>query len=71
MNTIKPRKILRVRAVMDRTGLGHTSLYKLMSEGKFPRPIKIEGIQAVGWDSERVDAWIAKQLDSTDEKISA
>lgn len=56
------RRILRLPAVKDATGLGRTKIYELMKEGSFPKARRIAGAQAVGWDSLEIDAWIAEQL---------
>jgi prophage regulatory protein len=55
------RRILRRADVEARCGFKRAHLYKLISDGKFPRPLRI-GIRAVGWDSVEVDQWIADQL---------
>lgn len=56
------RRIMRIAAVKEATGLGKTTIYDLMKEGRFPRARRIAGAHAVGWDSLEVEAWIAKQL---------
>lgn len=55
------RRILRRPEVEARCGFKRAHLYKLIDEGKFPRPVRI-GVRAVGWDSFEVDQWIADQL---------
>lgn len=51
------RKLLRVREVLDRTGLRRSTLYRLMAEGKFPRPRQL-GMRAVAWVESEVEEWI-------------
>ena len=55
------RRILRRADVEARCGFKRAYLYKLIRDGKFPRPLRI-GIRAVGWDSVDIDQWIAEQL---------
>jgi len=55
------RRILRRPEVEARCGFKRAHLYKLIGEGKFPRPLRI-GIRAVGWDSIEIEQWIAEQL---------
>ncbi|WP_129647322.1 AlpA family transcriptional regulator [Peristeroidobacter agariperforans] len=55
------RRILRRPEVEARCGFKRAHLYKLIEEGKFPRPVRI-GVRAVGWDSVEVHQWIADQL---------
>lgn len=55
------RRILRRADVEVRCGFKRAHLYKLIRDGKFPRPMRI-GIRAVGWDSVDIERWIAEQL---------
>lgn len=55
------RRILRRPEIEARCGFKRAHLYKLIDEGKFPRPVRI-GARAVGWDSVEVDQLIADQL---------
>lgn len=50
-------KYLRRAAVEDMTGLSCTTIYKLMSEGTFPRPVKLTG-RAVAWPETAVADWL-------------
>nr|WP_313403994.1 AlpA family transcriptional regulator [Pseudomonas sp.] len=59
--TTQPRHIMRLPKVMAATGLGRAWIYQLMADGKFPKAHKI-GLRAVGWNSQEIEAWIAKQL---------
>ena len=49
--------IERLNAVKVRTGLSRSTIYKMMSEGKFPASMKL-GERAVGWKSSDVTDWI-------------
>lgn len=55
------RRILRRSDVERKTGFKRSYLYSLMSQGKFPKSIRI-GARAVGWDAAQVDQWIADRL---------
>ena len=50
-------RILRRAEVLRSVGLGKTTLYKLISQGEFPRPLQL-GPRAVGWRAEEVEAWL-------------
>lgn len=65
--TQSPRRILRLRDVRAKTGLGHDSIYRWAREGRFPRPIKL-GESASGWLEDEVDAWIASKVAARDVK---
>jgi prophage regulatory protein len=51
-------QLLRLPAVLARTGLTRTALYELVKAGRFPKQHKL-GERAVAWRSDDVDAWIA------------
>lgn len=53
--------ILRLPAVKARTGLSRSTIYKRVSDGTFPRPVKI-GARAIGWLEADIDAWITAQV---------
>jgi len=62
--TILPtRCIYRLPTVKARTGLGRTTIYDLMKEGRFPKARRIAGANVVGWDSLEIEAWISEQLE--------
>ncbi|RCI71322.1 AlpA family phage regulatory protein [Pseudomonas aeruginosa] len=41
-------KILRLKTVIDCTGLARSTIYKYVAEGSFPRPVSL-GDRSVGW----------------------
>jgi len=51
-------RILRLPQVLERTGLGRSTLYDKVNKGEFPKPINIS-TRRVGWLEHEVDAWIA------------
>lgn len=56
------QKILRLRDVVERTGLSRSSIYLKASQGQFPSPFKLgAGARASGWLESQVDRWIAEQ----------
>ncbi len=56
-----PRKALRFPQVAEKTGLGRTSLYRLIQRGQFPKPHKLsERISA--WDAAAVDTWLSEKF---------
>lgn len=54
----KPERIIRLRTVLDRTGLSRTTIYRKITEGTFPSQVKI-GIHGVGWHESAINRWIA------------
>ena len=62
-------RLLRLDEVVQIAGIGKTSVYKLMGEGAFPRPVTIRG-RAVRWVSDEIDAWILARIDERDRSIA-
>ena len=56
-------RILKLKEVLNRTGLGKTTLYALICNGDFPQQIPL-GLRAVGWLESEVDAWILEKIES-------
>ncbi len=54
---ISPPCVLRLRTVMNRTGLSRSTIYLRIREGSFPRQIVL-GPRSVGWLESDVTAWI-------------
>lgn len=51
-------RLLRRSEVEARVGLGRTSIYRLMRQGRFPEPLKV-GPKAVRWPESEIEAWLA------------
>lgn len=50
-------RILRLKVVLDRVGLGRTRVYEMIQAGDFPAPVSLS-TRAVGWREEDIEAWI-------------
>ncbi|MCY4528256.1 MAG: AlpA family transcriptional regulator [Chloroflexi bacterium] len=50
-------RLLRRRDVERITGVSRASIYRLMQQGVFPRPVKV-GSTAVRWKESDIAAWI-------------
>lgn len=57
-------RMLRRAQVLERVGLGRSSLYAMMAHGAFPRPVRI-GQRAVAWSERSITDWIASRPVST------
>ena len=51
-----PRLPARLPTVLHATGLGRSTLYRLIAAGFFPAPIRL-GARAVAWRWEDIDHW--------------
>lgn len=62
--------LIRLRAVLQRTGLSRSSVYSLVKRGEFPRQIQPSGIRVALWDSSQVDAWVRNQINKDYSNVS-
>ena len=53
-------QILRRKDVESMVGLSRSTIYKLMNQGLFPKPIRL-GPRAVGWRISDIENWINQQ----------
>jgi prophage regulatory protein len=54
--TLTPHRLLKIAEVAQIVGLGHASIYRYMSEKRFPGSVKV-GFRSVRWRIEDVLAW--------------
>ena len=50
-------RLLRRRQVEEITGMSRSTIYKMMQNGEFPRPVRI-GPAAVRWRASDITAWV-------------
>ena len=58
--TIMSIKILRRPEVEKIVGLSRSTLYAMMAENTFPKPIKL-GKRAIGWPDNVIEGWIEER----------
>ncbi|MDF0490187.1 MULTISPECIES: AlpA family transcriptional regulator [Sphingomonas] len=51
-------RIIRLKTVLQRTGLSRSTLYRKIADGTFPRQVSIS-IHGAGWHESAVQRWIA------------
>lgn len=59
-----PQSLLRLPAVIERTGYSRASIYAAIKGGKFPAPIKL-GARAVAWPSGDIDTFVQQRIDES------
>jgi len=52
---------LRLPQVIQRTGISRSAIYKMVTEGLFPKPIRI-GTRAVAWVESDVESWSESRI---------
>lgn len=51
-----PRLFARLPTVMQATGLGRSTIYRLVASGAFPAPVHL-GLRAIAWRWSDRDGW--------------
>ena len=54
-------RVLRLPEVINKTGLGRTTLWRMTAEGQFPASISLGG-KAIGWIEAEIDGWIEMRM---------
>ena len=68
MNTTN-QSLIRLPEVLKRTGFGKAWIYRLISEGRFPAPVKI-GVRAVAFIESEVDEWILSVIETSRNNVA-
>ena len=58
-------RIMRLKEVIDTTGLSRSTLYKYIGEGRFPSPVSL-GDRSVGFVESEVFDWILARIEERD-----
>jgi prophage regulatory protein len=59
------RRILRLPQVVEATGETRSTIYKRISEGEFPKPVKL-GAKSVGWVEDEIAAYNERRIAKRD-----
>ena len=62
---MKIRKILRRPDVENVTGLSRSTIYAMMAEGSFPKPVQLAK-RAVGWREADLADWLESRQNLSD-----
>lgn len=60
---IENLRLIRRKEVQAKTGLGASSIYAMMQQGKFPKAVNISE-RRVAWIESDVDQWINERIAS-------
>ena len=58
-------RIIRLKDVMNSTGLARSTIYKYIDEGTFPKSVSL-GDRCVGWVEGEVQEWILARIEERD-----
>lgn len=62
-------RLIRLPEVQKRTGFSKAWIYRLISEKRFPTPIKI-GLRAVAFVENEIEEWIQSAIEGSKIKVS-
>lgn len=54
-------RFIRLKEVMHITGLGRSSIYNYMAEGRFPKTVSLGG-RAVAWVESEIQDWMLGRI---------
>ena len=54
-------RLIKLKEVIQKTSLGHSSIYKFIAEGSFPKQVSL-GAKSVAWLESEVDDWIEEKV---------
>ncbi len=54
-------RVIRLKTVVEITGLARSTVYSYIAKGIFPKPISLGG-RCVGWVESEVHAWIQARV---------
>lgn len=63
------KTLIRMSETMRRTGYGKAWLYKLISQDRFPKPIKIES-RSIAFVESEVDDWINQRIEESRKEVA-
>ena len=63
------KRLLRISPVEGKVGYRKSKIYKMISAGEFPRPVKLGHVSV--WPEEEVDAWIDARIAERGEAADA
>ncbi|HEY9552867.1 helix-turn-helix transcriptional regulator [Allosphingosinicella sp.] len=61
MSTENPDRIIRINAVLARTGLTRSTLYRKVQNGTFPKQLKLSA-RCAGWRESAVNEWLRNPM---------
>jgi prophage regulatory protein len=59
--TDTPDRILRLKTVLERTGLSRSTMYRKMQNGTFPKNVQIS-TRCTGWRESAVNEWMRNPI---------
>ncbi len=58
-------RFMKLKEVMQTTGLARSTIYKHIADGTFPKPVSLGG-RSVAWIDNEVDDWMLEKIEQRD-----
>ena len=62
-------KLLKAKQVAEYVNVSKYQIYKLVQQGRLPKPIKL-GERGSAWLVSEIDAWLQSRVDLRDEEVA-
>ena len=60
-------RLIRIRTVINITGISKSYIYQLVKAGEFPKPVQlIKGGKAVAWIESEIQEWVESRIADRD-----
>mgnify|MGYP000072936531 FL=1 len=56
-------RIMRLKEIIEKTGLSRSTIYNLISKGEFPKQVDL-GARSVGWVDTEVEEWLLAKIEN-------
>ena len=67
MTVERLERLITSRQITEETGISRATIYRLLQNGAFPKPIRI-GPRATRWLASDIKAWLVERKAASDEK---
>jgi len=62
-------RLIRLSEEMNKPGFGKAWIYRLISQNRFPQPVKI-GIRAIAFIESEIDEWIQLTIENSRKHVA-
>lgn len=56
-------RLIKLKTVMDKTGMAKSTIYKYMEAGEFPENVKLT-TRSVAWVESEIEEWILSKMEA-------
>jgi len=63
-------RLLKLKTVIERTGVSRSHIYALAQKGKFPKPVKLTE-RSSAWVESEVNEWVDSRIAERDQECAA